>query len=87
MTPRSAEPWADYRPDLAELMALASGAGAWFGADPGPTHLAARCGAPTAALFGPTDLAWAPRGADVFPWAADPGELARWAQGAVAKVG
>lgn len=82
-----AEPWADYRPDLAELMALASGAGAWIGPDTGPTHLAARCGAPTAALFGPTDLAWAPRGADVFLWAADPGELARWAQGAVAKVG
>lgn len=78
-----AEPWADYRPDLDELISLACSAGAWIGPDTGPTHLAARCGAPTAALFGPTDVAWAPRGSTVFPWTTDNTALVRWVQGVV----
>jgi hypothetical protein len=61
-----AEPWADYRPELSELMGLAASVSAWIGPDSGPTHLAARCGASTAAVFGPTDRAWAPAGASVF---------------------
>lgn len=61
-----AEAWAEYRPDLDELMALAGGAGAWLGPDSGPGHLAARCGAPTFTVFGPTDRAWAPYGAAIL---------------------
>ena len=38
-------------------------AAAYLGNDAGPTHLAAQCGLPTVALFGPTDpRLWAPRG-------------------------
>jgi ADP-heptose:LPS heptosyltransferase len=47
-------------PSLACLLARAS---MFFGNDSGVTHLAASVGAPTVALFGPTDpRIWAPRG-------------------------
>lgn len=73
-----AEPWADYRPELDELMALAASAGAWIGPDSGPTHLAARCGAPTAAIFGPTSTQWAPFGARVFGWDTVVADVVGW---------
>ena len=45
------------------LGALLAHAGLYVGNDSGVTHLAAACGAPTLALFGPTDPAqWAPVG-------------------------
>jgi ADP-heptose:LPS heptosyltransferase len=45
------------------LGALLSQAGLYVGNDSGVTHLAAAAGAPTLALFGPTDPAtWAPVG-------------------------
>ena len=45
---------------------MLSGAGLFVGHDSGVTHLAAAWGAPTLALFGPTDPAvWAPVGPDV----------------------
>ena len=47
-------------PALADLLSSARG---FVGSDSGVTHLAAACGAPTVALFGPTDPAvWGPRG-------------------------
>lgn len=50
-------------PPIEDLMALLAGAAAYLGNDAGPTHLAAALGAPTVAVFGPTDPAcWAPRG-------------------------
>jgi heptosyltransferase-3 len=50
-------------PVLAEQLAAAGG---FVGNDSGTTHLAAMLGAPTVALFGPTDPAvWAPTGASV----------------------
>ncbi|MEM7808784.1 MAG: glycosyltransferase family 9 protein [Planctomycetota bacterium] len=39
--------------DLSELLFLLRGAGLFIGHDTGPTHLAAMCGLPTHALFGP----------------------------------
>jgi lipopolysaccharide heptosyltransferase III len=46
-----------------QLGALLSRAGLFVGNDSGVTHLAAAAGAPTVALFGPTDPAqWAPVG-------------------------
>jgi ADP-heptose:LPS heptosyltransferase len=46
--------------------ALVSEAGVYLGNDSGASHLAAAWGAPSVALFGPTDPAvWAPIGADV----------------------
>ncbi len=61
------EPWADYRPDLPELVQLAAAAGAWLGPDSGPSHLAARMGAPTFVVSGRTSCVWAPTGAEVVP--------------------
>ncbi|MFQ5693406.1 MAG: glycosyltransferase family 9 protein, partial [Nitrospinota bacterium] len=50
-------------PPLPDLAALLSEARGYVGCDSGVTHLAAACGAPTVALFGPTDPAvWGPRG-------------------------
>ncbi len=48
---------------LGRLAALISESSLYLGNDSGITHLAAACGTPTIALFGPTDpRAWAPRG-------------------------
>lgn len=50
-------------PSLPCLAGLLRGARGYVGSDSGVTHLAAACGAPTVALFGPTDPAvWGPRG-------------------------
>jgi len=50
-------------PPLARLAGLLAGCGAYLGMDSGVTHLAATLGAPTVALFGPTDPAmWGPVG-------------------------
>ncbi len=49
--------------DLTALAALLSYCGAYVGNDSGVSHLAAAAGAPTIALFGPTDpLVWGPVG-------------------------
>jgi ADP-heptose:LPS heptosyltransferase len=51
---------------LAQVAALLSRADLYLGNDSGVTHLAAASGAPTAAIFGPSDpQCWAPRGAKV----------------------
>jgi ADP-heptose:LPS heptosyltransferase len=48
---------------LGKLAALMSQSSLYLGNDSGITHLAAACGTPTIALFGPTDpRIWAPRG-------------------------
>ena len=53
-------------PRLPLLAGLLTGAAAYVGNDSGVSHLAAACGAPTVAVFGPTDPAvWAPRGPSV----------------------
>ena len=53
-------------PRLPLLAALLADAAAYVGNDSGVSHLAAACGAPTVAVFGPSDPAvWAPRGARV----------------------
>ncbi|MCO5165025.1 MAG: hypothetical protein M9894_01490 [Planctomycetes bacterium] len=50
-------------PSIDDLIALLGGAAGHLGNDAGPSHLAAALGAPTVAVFGPTDPArWAPRG-------------------------
>lgn len=49
--------------DLGALARWLAGASVYLGNDSGITHLAAACGAPVVAVFGPTDPAvWAPRG-------------------------
>lgn len=49
--------------DIREVAAFLNGCRAYVGNDSGITHLAAVLGAPTLAIFGPTDPAvWAPRG-------------------------
>jgi ADP-heptose:LPS heptosyltransferase len=62
---------------LAQVLARASG---FVGNDSGVTHLAAAVGAPTVALFGPTDRTmWAPRGlVAVLDFGISPEEL--WAR-------
>jgi heptosyltransferase III len=56
-----------------QLGALLADAGAFVGNDSGVTHLAAAAGAPTLALFGPTDPAqWAPVGTAVRVLRAEP---------------
>jgi ADP-heptose:LPS heptosyltransferase len=58
------------------LGAVLSAAGAYVGNDSGVTHLAACWGAPTVALFGPTDpQSWAPIGPRVRVLAAPGGDL------------
>jgi ADP-heptose:LPS heptosyltransferase len=53
-------------PRLTLLAAIASGAACFLGNDSGCSHLAAACGCPTVAVFGPTEPAlWAPRGDSV----------------------
>jgi ADP-heptose:LPS heptosyltransferase len=52
---------------LAQVAALLSRADLYLGNDSGVTHLAAAAGAPTVAIFGPSDpQCWAPRGAKVL---------------------
>jgi ADP-heptose:LPS heptosyltransferase len=52
--------------NLGKLASLMSQAALYLGNDSGITHLAAGCGAPTIALFGPTDpRIWGPRGLHV----------------------
>jgi heptosyltransferase-3 len=52
--------------DLYELACWLAAARVYIGNDSGITHLAAAAGAPTIALFGPTDpRVWAPRGSGV----------------------
>lgn len=51
---------------LGDFIALLQSAAFFLGNDTGPTHLAAACGIPTLALFGPTDeFLWGPMGANV----------------------
>ncbi|NIA21456.1 MAG: hypothetical protein GWP05_05695 [Anaerolineaceae bacterium] len=53
-------------PALTDLATMLSAARLYVGNDSGITHLAAAVGAPTVALFGPSNAAvWAPRGANV----------------------
>lgn len=60
---------------LQELGAFLSLCTAYLGNDSGVTHLAAAAGAPTVALFGPTDPAlWGPRGRDVTIVRGDQGQ-------------
>lgn len=68
------EPWAEFRPDLAGLVALATRARLWVGPDSGPTHLAARLGATTHAVV--RDPQWLPLGARAWAWDTSPGALA-----------
>lgn len=61
--------------DLGELASWLAGASVYIGNDSGISHLAAACGVPVVALFGPTDpRVWAPRGArvEVLPFETDP---------------
>lgn len=62
---------------LGKLAALMTETALYLGNDSGITHLAAACGTPTIALFGPTDLQiWAPRGPRV--------RIIRWKPGSSA---
>lgn len=66
-----------HHPDLGELVSLFHRASRYVGNDSGVTHLAAACGAPTTAIFGPTDPAvWAPLGDHVTVLRAEGGDLA-----------
>ncbi len=62
---------------LTTIAGLLAGAGVYLGCDCGVTHLAAAVGAPTIALFGPTDpAAWGPRGERVTIIRGDEGAMA-----------
>lgn len=70
--------------DLAEVGVWLSRAAIYIGNDSGISHLAAACGVPVIALFGPTDpRIWAPRGERVriFPFSASAESIARAAAG------
>lgn len=71
--------WADLR-GLARWLAAAS---VYIGNDSGISHLAAACGVPVIALFGPSDArVWAPRGqVCVLPFEAQPEDVAEAALG------
>lgn len=64
-------------PSLAGLIPWLATAAVYIGNDSGISHLAAACGVPTVALFGPTDpRVWAPRGnVRVLPFQASPEEV------------
>ncbi len=63
-------------PPLAEAAALLSSASAYLGNDSGASHLAAMCGTPTVALFGPTDpRIWRPLGERVTVIASPGGSM------------
>jgi ADP-heptose:LPS heptosyltransferase len=66
--------------DLAGVGAWLSRAAIYIGNDSGISHMAAACGVPVIALFGPTDpRIWAPRGerVRVFPFSASVASIAR----------
>lgn len=66
--------------DLAEVGKWLSRAAVYIGNDSGISHMAAACGVPVVAMFGPTDpRVWAPRGENVriFPFSASPAQVAR----------
>lgn len=69
-------------PGLRELAAWLARASVYIGNDSGISHLAAACGVPVVALFGPTDArVWAPRGdVEVLPFSATPQQVAAAAQ-------
>ncbi len=67
-------------PDLAAVAGWLARAAAYIGNDSGISHLAAACGVPVVALFGPTDpRVWSPRGevVRIFPFSASPSSVAR----------
>lgn len=66
-------------PDLGGLARWLAAAAVYIGNDSGISHLAAACGVPVVALFGPTDPGvWAPRGrACVMPFESPPEDVAR----------
>lgn len=70
-------------PDLRRLARWLSAAAVYLGNDSGITHLAAACGVPVIALFGPTDpRVWAPRGrVCVLPFETPPEDVAKAAAG------
>jgi hypothetical protein len=70
-------------PDLRGLARWLAAAAVYIGNDSGITHLAAACGVPVVALFGPTDpRVWAPRGrACVLPFETPPEDVAEAAAG------
>ena len=71
-------------PGLPLLAGILAEAAAYAGNDSGVTHLAAACGAPTAAVFGPTDPGvWGPRGGLVRTVRDESGEVARVPPGQV----
>jgi len=66
--------------DLAEVAAWLARAAIYIGNDSGISHMAAACGVPVIAMFGPTDpRIWSPRGESVriFPFSASPASVAR----------
>lgn len=70
-------------PDLRGLARWLAAANVFIGNDSGIAHLAAACGVPVVALFGPTDpRVWAPRGhVCVLPFDARPEDVAEAALG------
>jgi heptosyltransferase III len=69
---------------LRTLAAMLAGASVYVGNDSGVSHLAAAAGAPTVAVFGPTDpTQWSPRGPSVRTVRAESGVLADVPAGAV----
>ena len=69
--------WFDRSP-LALLAGVLSECAGFVGNDSGVTHLAAACGAPTVAVFGPTDPGiWGPRGEHVSVVRDPSGEVGR----------
>jgi len=78
-----AEAWFDSLP-LELLAGILSECAGFVGSDSGVTHLAAACGAPVAAVFGPTDTeVWGPRGEHVSVVRDPSGELGRVGTGRV----
>ena len=72
-----AQVWFDRSP-LALLAGVLSECAGFVGHDSGVTHLAAACGAPTVAVFGPTDPGiWGPRGEHVSVVRDPSGEVGR----------
>jgi hypothetical protein len=70
-------------PDLRGLARWLAAAAVYIGNDSGISHLAAACGVPVIALFGPTDArVWAPRGrVCVLPFETPPADVAEAALG------